>query len=233
MFRARPWFGSSARRAIFRRSASYASCGSVWHTSASARRMQPWRRWRQRSATTPRAHSRARFGNVTGLRPVDSAPVMRGDRGVLAGKNIEAEPCGRGYPTILLVSNDLEQLGCAVAPLRREELQHLGAAHTLADHNRAINIHAVNLKYRLRNIETNRANLAHGRLPSKWFASTQPPYGTSIPQNGRRPQHHSRRFDQRRAPQACQPGTGASCSMSLRSFSSAQNSAGLLTCMEL
>ena len=34
------------------------------------------------------------------------------DRGVLAGKNIEAEPCGRGYPTILLVSNDLEQLGC-------------------------------------------------------------------------------------------------------------------------
>ena len=46
---------------------------------------------------------------------------MRGDRGVLAGKNIEAEPCGRGYPTILLVSNDLEQLGCAVAPLRRDD----------------------------------------------------------------------------------------------------------------
>src|SRR6266403_2047803 len=43
--------------------------------------MQPWRRWRQRSATTPRAHSRARFGNVTGFRPVDSAPVIRGALG--------------------------------------------------------------------------------------------------------------------------------------------------------
>src|SRR5436190_16230312 len=76
----------------------------------------------------------------------------------------------------------------------REGLKHLGAAHTLADHNRAIVIHAVNLKYRFRNIETNRASLAHGRLPSKWFASTQPPYGTSMPQSGRRPQHQSRRF---------------------------------------
>jgi len=28
----------------------------------------------------------------------------------------------------------------------REELQHLGVAHTLADHNRAINICAVNLE---------------------------------------------------------------------------------------
>jgi hypothetical protein len=36
-----------------------------------------------------------------------------------------------------------------------------------------------------------------------------------------------------RAPRAPQAGTGASCSMSLRSFSSAQNSAGILTCMEL
>src|SRR5258705_13356972 len=43
--------------------------------------MQPWRRWRQRSATTPRAHSRARFGNVTGFRPADSAPVMRDNLG--------------------------------------------------------------------------------------------------------------------------------------------------------
>src|SRR6516225_2835355 len=73
----------------------------------------------------------------------------------------------------------------------REELQHLGTAHTLADHNRSIGIHAVHLKYRLRNIETNRANFAHGRLPSMWFALTQPPYGTSMPQSGRRPQHHS------------------------------------------
>jgi hypothetical protein len=49
----------------------------------------------------------------------------------------------------------------------------------------------VNLKNRLRDIETDRANLAHGRLPSKWFVSTQPPYGTLMPQSGRRPQHHS------------------------------------------
>ena len=48
----------------------------------------------------------------------------------------------------------------------REELQNLGTAHTLADHNRAFNIHAVNLEYRLRNIETDCDNLARGRLPS-------------------------------------------------------------------
>jgi hypothetical protein len=46
----------------------------------------------------------------------------------------------------------------------------LRAAEPLADYHRTINIHAVNLEYRLRNIETNRANLAHGRLPSSWFA---------------------------------------------------------------
>ena len=53
-------------------------------------------------------------------------------------------------------------------------------ARPLTDHHRTISIHAVNLKYRLRNIETNRANLAHGRLPSLWFALTQPPFGTSM-----------------------------------------------------
>ena len=58
----------------------------------------------------------------------------------------------------------------------------------------SIGIHAVHLKYRLRNIETNRANFAHGRLPSMWFALTQPPYGTSMPQRGRRPQHHLQTF---------------------------------------
>jgi hypothetical protein len=42
---------------------------------------------------------------------------------------------------------------------------------------------------RLRNIKPNRANLIHGRLPSMWFALTQPPYGNSMPQSGRRPQH--------------------------------------------
>jgi hypothetical protein len=53
---------------------------------------------------------------------LDSSDLSR-DRGVLAGKNIEAEPCGRGYPTILRVSNDLEQLGCAVAPLCRDNAE--------------------------------------------------------------------------------------------------------------
>src|SRR5262249_17155743 len=66
---------------------------------------------------------------------------------------------------------------------------HLGARHTLADHHRARSINAVNLKHRFRNIETNRDNFAHGRLPSLWFALTQPPFGTSMPQSGRRPQH--------------------------------------------
>ena len=41
---------------------------------------------------------------------------------------------------------------------RREELQHRCAADTLTDQNRTINIHAVNLKNRLRYIETDRAN---------------------------------------------------------------------------
>src|SRR4029077_9420575 len=49
------------------------------------------------------------------------------DYSVLAGKNIETEPRGCRNPTVLLVSNDLEQLGCAVAPLRRDnaELGHM------------------------------------------------------------------------------------------------------------
>ena len=76
----------------------------------------------------------------------------------------------------------------------REKLHHLRSADTLADHHRAISIHPVDLKNRLRNIETDRANLAHGRLPSSWFVSTQSPYGTPMPQSGRRPQHQTRRL---------------------------------------
>src|SRR5205814_7462913 len=60
----------------------------------------------------------------------------------------------------------------------REKLQYLGAGHTLADNNRAITRYAVNLEYRLRNIETDRANLAHGRLPSLWFALSATTLGT-------------------------------------------------------
>src|SRR5262249_36943537 len=80
----------------------------------------------------------------------------------------------------------------------REKLQYLGAADALAHHHRARGIDAMNLEYRLRYIQTNRGNFAHGRLPSQWFASTQPPYGTSMPQSGRRPQHQNRRRWQRK-----------------------------------
>src|SRR5262249_51195988 len=50
---------------------------------------------------------------------------------------------------------------------------------------------------------TDRANLAHGRLPSKWCVSTQPPYGTLMPQSGRRPQHHKRPIETPPAVAAC------------------------------
>src|SRR6516165_200680 len=76
----------------------------------------------------------------------------------------------------------------------REELQQLCSADALADHHRATRVHAMNLKNRFRNIETDRANLAHGRLPSKWFVSTKPPYGTLMPQSGRRPQHQKQKM---------------------------------------
>jgi hypothetical protein len=43
-------------------------------------------------------------------------------------------------------------------------------------------IDPVHLKYRLRNIQTNRADLTHGRLPSMSFSSPQPPvlYGKRL-----------------------------------------------------
>src|SRR6266403_3578295 len=47
-----------------------------------------------------------------------------------------------------------------------EVLQHFCATDAFADRNRARNINPMHLEYRLRNIETNRANFAHGRLPS-------------------------------------------------------------------
>src|SRR3981081_431194 len=75
--------------------------------------------------------------------------------------------------------------------------QHLSSIDALADNDRARNINPVHLEYRLRNIKPNRANLAQGRLPSMWFASTQPPYGTSMPKSGRRPQHQKRTWLER------------------------------------
>src|SRR5450755_82304 len=64
---------------------------------------------------------------------------------------------------------------CAVAPASMptrqigKELKKLCSTNTLADHHRTIRIDAVNLKYRLRNIDTNCANFTHGRLPSMWL----------------------------------------------------------------
>src|SRR6185369_724726 len=50
-----------------------------------------------------------------------------------------------------------------------EELQNSRSTNTLADDHRAICVNAVNLKHRLRNIDPDRDNLAHGRLPSMWL----------------------------------------------------------------
>src|SRR5450631_2714503 len=50
-----------------------------------------------------------------------------------------------------------------------KEIKNLRSTNTPADHHRATRIDAVNLKYRLRNIDTNCANLTHGRLPSMWL----------------------------------------------------------------
>src|SRR6266516_7317674 len=75
---------------------------------------------------------------------------------------------------------------------RREELQQLRSRDAPADHYRATGVHAVNLKNRLRDIETDRANLAHGRLPSSGSFRRNHPMALLMPQSGRRPQHQSR-----------------------------------------
>src|SRR6266436_788107 len=72
-----------------------------------------------------------------------------------------------------------------------EEYQYLGATNALADHHDTRAIDPLHREYRLRNIQTDRDNLAQGRLPSMWLALPQPPYGTSMPQRGRRPQHQT------------------------------------------
>jgi hypothetical protein len=50
-----------------------------------------------------------------------------------------------------------------------KELKNLRSTNTPADYHRAICIDAVKLKHRFRNIDSDRANLAHGRLPSMWL----------------------------------------------------------------
>src|SRR5262249_31368446 len=51
-------------------------------------------------------------------------------------------------------------------PQTAKELQHLRPTDALAKHYRSDLVDAVNLEHRLRNIETDCDNLAHGRLPS-------------------------------------------------------------------
>jgi predicted MFS family arabinose efflux permease len=43
-----------------------------------------------------------------------------------------------------------------------------------------------------------------------WFALTQPPYGTPMPQSGRRPQHQKRRFERRPITSGLHPNSGHS-----------------------
>jgi hypothetical protein len=47
-----------------------------------------------------------------------------------------------------------------------KELKNSRSTNAPPDYNRAISIDAVNLKHRLRNIDPDCDNLAHGRLPS-------------------------------------------------------------------
>jgi SAM domain (Sterile alpha motif) len=76
------------------------------------------------------------------------------------------EACGSNDgPSDTLNANEARRQSC-------KELQHFRAAHALPDHYRALRVYAVNLEDRFRNIETNCANLAHGRLPSL-FASAR------------------------------------------------------------
>jgi hypothetical protein len=129
------------------------------------------------------------------------------------------EALGALYERLWALKADLDVIsvafdakGVGVLKLEAERILAIGRA----DHHYTYNIDPVHLEYRLRNIETNRANLAHGRLPSKWFALAQPPYGTSMPQSGRRPQHQSRPRRSRPtvvlvrfAPKATNQGTGS------------------------
>src|SRR3954451_2214754 len=69
----------------------------------------------------------------------------------------------------------------------REELLHRAAPKLATQHNGSRSINSVNLKHVLRQIQTNCANLAHGRLPCL-VESTSPVWHTDAV--GGRPPHH-------------------------------------------
>src|SRR3954462_7024306 len=72
----------------------------------------------------------------------------------------------------------------------REELLHRAAPKLATQHNGSRSINSVNLKHVLRQIQTNCANLAHGRLPCL-VESTSPVWHTDAV--GGRPPHHCER----------------------------------------
>src|SRR6185295_10544749 len=96
-----------------------------------------------------------------------------------------------------------ERLQCAAPVMRRwtslnphqarrkgsKKLQYFRATDAPADYNRTSIIDPMYLKDGLRDIKTERANVAHRTAPLNVVRFTQPPYGTSMPQSGRRPQH--------------------------------------------
>src|SRR5947208_11477881 len=72
----------------------------------------------------------------------------------------------------------------------REELLHRATPKLATQHNGSRSINSVNLKHVLRQIQTNCANLAHGRLPCL-EESTSPVWHTDAV--GGRPPHHCER----------------------------------------
>ena len=79
------------------------------------------RRWRRSNQPLdPPAGGFLRWNNATWIRFLDSSDLSC-DRGVLAGKNLEAEPCGRGYPTILSSAMILNSSAVPFAPFARDD----------------------------------------------------------------------------------------------------------------
>ena len=66
---------------------------------------------------------------VPGMDALLNDPDLCRDRYILPSKNIETEPRGGGNAIVILSSNDLEQLGRAIASLCRDnaELSHMPA----------------------------------------------------------------------------------------------------------
>src|SRR3982751_2901998 len=73
----------------------------------------------------------------------------------------------------------------------REELLHRATPKLATQHNGSRSINSVNLKHVLRQIQTNCANLAHGRLPCL-VESTSPVWHTDAV-GGRPPRHCERK----------------------------------------